>query len=227
VSGELYRDQTRHVEDIKKIVENQQEFILDLISEHKAEVEEKLQIRSRRFSSRQIEKQYQVNSQFKDLAAKIQLALTAKDLLKAKEATDALEEQLEEHEQDLVIADSSPHGWLAVARVRTAKELPKSLRKRLAVVEKDLNQQKQRNGGAGRKFVKNPQQSNESDGRQPNRRFSPEEALYSAAKQIRTGQCTHCHKSGHYLRECPQFWTRVNETREAKAKQPQSQQQED
>jgi hypothetical protein len=88
VSGELYRDQTRHVEDIKKIVENQQEFILDLISEHKAEVEEKLQIRSRRFSSRQIEKQYQVNSQFKDLAAKIQLALTAKDLLKAKEATD-------------------------------------------------------------------------------------------------------------------------------------------
>jgi hypothetical protein len=215
------------VQDIKKIVENQQEFILDLISEHKAEVEEKLQIRSRRFSSRQIEKQYQVNNQFKDLAAKIQLALTARDLTKAKEATDALEEQLEEHEQDLVIADSSPHGWLAVARVRTAKELPKALRKRLAAVEKDLNQQKQRHGGSGRKFIKNAQQGSEGDGRQPNRRYSPEEAVYSAAKQVRTGLCTHCHKAGHYLRECPQFWTRVNETREAKAKQPQPQQQED
>jgi hypothetical protein len=208
------------VDEIKKIVENQQEFIIDLISEHKAEVEEKLQIRSRRFSSRQIEKQYQVNNQFKDLAAKIQLAITAKDLAKAKEATDALEEQLEEHEQDLVIADTSPHGWLAVARVRTAKELPKDLRKRLAAVEKDLTIQKQRNGGSTRKFGKNPQQGAEGDGRkQEQRRFSPEEALFAAAKQVRTGLCTHCNKPGHYLRECPAFWTKVNESRKAKQSQ--------
>jgi hypothetical protein len=212
------------VAEIKRIVENQQEFILDLISEHKAEVEEKLQVRSRRFSSRQIEKQFQVNSQFKDLAAKIQTAIAARDLKKAKEVTDALEEQLEEHEQDLVIADSSPHGWLAVARVRTAKELPKALRKKLAAVEKDLSQQKQRNGGAQRKFGKNTQQSHEGDGRKPERKYSPEEAIFAAAKQIRTGSCTHCDKKGHFFRECPLFWTRVHESREARAAQPQSQQ---
>jgi hypothetical protein len=219
-SRELYRDTAAvPVPAIQKVVEKQQEYILGLISEHKAEVEEKFQQRARRFSSKQIEKQFQVNTQFKELVVKIQTALAAKDTATAKEAADALHDQLEEHEQDLIIADSSPHGWLAVSKLRTTKELPKAIRKRLAAVERDLAQQKtKRNGGPGKKFGKFSGQGNEGYAKKPERRFSPEEALFSAAKQVRPGLCSHCNEQYHYFRECPKFWTKVNQSRAAKAK---------
>jgi hypothetical protein len=199
-------------------VEQQQNYLVELIAEHKAEVDEKLQVKSRRFQSKQIEKQYQINSQYKDQVTKIQQALANKDRDKAIEVADALAEQLEEHEQDLIIADSSPHGWLAVSKLRTGKELPKALRKRLAAVERDLALQKTRkNGPAGKKFTRFPNQSAASDGKKPDRRFSPEEALHSAAKQLRPGLCSHCNKQYHFFRECPDFWTKVNQSRAAKA----------
>jgi hypothetical protein len=199
-------------------VEQQQNYLVELIAEHKAEFDEKLQTKSRRFQSKQIEKQYQLNAQYKDLVSKIQQALANKDREKAIEVVEALAEQLEEHEQDLIIADSSPHGWLTVSKLRTTKELPKALRKRLAAVERDLAQQKTRkNGPAGRKFTKFSQQAGTSDGKKPDRRFSPEEALHNAAKQLRPGLCSHCNKPYHFFRECPEFWTKVNQSRAAKA----------
>jgi hypothetical protein len=218
VSGGLYREQ-EPVQKIQRIVESQQEFILELLSEHRAEVEEKLQQRSRRFGSRQIEKQYQINSQHKELVNKIQTSLHNNDTAKAKEQLQLLADQIEEHEQDLIIADSSPHGWLAVSKLRTSKELPKALRKRLVEVERDLNQQRQRrNGGPGKKFSRFPQQSGESDVKKTDKKFSPEAALFAASKQVRTGQCSHCHEPRHYFRECPKFWTAVNKSRDAQAK---------
>jgi hypothetical protein len=221
-SRELYREPAAAVVPvpaIQRVVEKQQEYILDLISEHKQEVEEKFQQRARRFSSKQIEKQFQVNTQFKETVAKIQAALAAKDTGKAQEATNSLAEQLEEHEQDLIIADTSPHGWLAVSKLRTTKDLPKAVRKRLAAVERDLAQQKTKKyGGPGKKFGGFQAKSSESDAKKPERRFSPEEALFAAAKQVRPGLCSHCNKQFHYYRECPEFWTKVNQSRAAKAK---------
>jgi hypothetical protein len=68
-SRALYRED-ENVNKIADLVHSQQDFILDLISEHKAEVESKLQTKSRRFQSRQIEKQYEINTGFKDLVEK-------------------------------------------------------------------------------------------------------------------------------------------------------------
>jgi hypothetical protein len=215
----LYRDPaaaTIPMPAFQKVVEKQQEYILDLISEHKAEVEEKIQQRARRFGSKQIEKQFQINTQFKETVVKIQAALAASDTAKAKEATDALFEQIEEHEQDLIIADSSPHGWLAVSKLRTTKELPKAVRKRLAAVERDLAQQKTKTYGGPGKI--SAQSSEGYASKKPERRFSPKEALFTAAKQLRPGLCSHCNEQYHYFRECPKFWTKVNQSRAARAK---------
>jgi hypothetical protein len=218
VSNELFKETTEELSTVKKLVETQQDFLLELLRDHKAQVDEKLAVKSRKFSSRQIEKQFQVNATFRDLVAKIQQAHAVKDWEAAVAAADQLADQLETHEQDLIIADSSPHGWLTVNKLRSSTELPKSLRKRLAVVEKELANKKQRYGGPRKRFQQLQTAGQDGFARKPGRRISPEEALFAAAKQVRPGSCSFCHKSYHFFKECPQYWTKVNESREATAK---------
>jgi hypothetical protein len=218
VSNDLFKDATEELSTVKKLVETQQDFLLELLKNHKGQVDEKLASKSRQFSSKQIEKQFQVNASFRELTAKIQQAHAVKDWEGADAAADQLAEQLETHEQDLVIADSSPHGWLAVNKLRNSTDLPKSLRKRLAVVEKELASKKQRYGGPRRKFQQFQAPGQDGFSRKPGRRVSPEEALFAASKQVRTGSCSFCHKSYHFFKECPQYWSKVNESREATAK---------
>jgi hypothetical protein len=196
------------------LVESQQEFILELLSEHKAEIDSKLQSKQRRFGNKQIEKQYEVNESFREQAEKILLKIKAGESKRAEKLTAALIKEIEEHGEDLVIADTSPFGWLAVAKVRAATDLPKTLRKRLEQVDKDLAAQR----GRG-KFSAISRQSQEPVTRRGDRRLTPEEALFQAGRQVRQGTCSHCKKEYHYYKECPAFWTKVQESRAAKAKE--------
>lgn len=201
---------------------SQQEYIVGLIAAHKAELEEKIQAKSRSFGSKAIEKQFTVNSGFKDLAEKVLTALHASEVQVAKELAAELVEELEKHEEDLIIADSSPHGWLAVAKVRSATDLPKNLRKRLAQVEKDLDARRPRDGRLQRSAVKFSGKGREPLIRRPERKISPEELLHQAGRQARAGTCSHCHKGNHFFRECPDLWKKVLESREAAQKAEQS-----
>jgi hypothetical protein len=110
VSRELYAEEKPKIKEIHKLVQSQLDLVYTLLKEHKEEVEEKLSAKSRRFASKQLEKQFQVNLKFKELVSKIQQAHSDKEWKKAKNAAAELAEGLEEHEQDLVIADISPHG---------------------------------------------------------------------------------------------------------------------
>jgi hypothetical protein len=107
---------------------------------------------------------------------------------------------------------------LAVCKIRNSADLPKSLHKRLALVEKEIDAQNARNGGNKKTFLGVQAQGNETAGKKTKRRFSPEEALSFAKKQVQTGNCSHCQKEYHFYRECPVFWQKVHESREAKAK---------
>jgi len=217
VSRELYKEDNSQLGQIANILSSQQQVLLELFTEHKAEIDSKLQEKRRRFGNRQLEKQFEVVSGFKELAVKAKAAIEAKEYRRAAATVDALLEQLETHEENLVIADTSPHGWLAVAKVRASKDLPKNVRRRLEQVEKELSA-RQRNGGPRRR---NPQF--QRDGQNPvigrgNRRISPEEAIYFASTQVRTGICTLCKKDNHFYKECPLFWQKVGEARAAKNK---------
>jgi len=223
VSRELLRGEEPVIE-IARLVKNQQEVLLDLLKDHKEEVDTKLQAKTRRFASKQIEKQYELNSSFLDLAQKAQASVEVRDGERAKLHLGELIKQLTQHEEDLLIADASPHGWLAVSKIRSTKELPKDLRKRLAAVDKQLSSQRTKDGDGGfkRKFSNLPGTSQPNPMfRRTERRISPEEALFAAGRQIRPGTCSHCHKELHYYRECPEFWAKVHASREAKAKEPQ------
>jgi len=221
VSRELYRAD-EPVAEIAKIVQDQQSLLLDLFKEHKEEVDTKLQQKGRRFGSKQLEKQFEVNSGFLDLARKGLHCVKSGAEKRAAKHLEELIQQLESHEEDLLIANVSPHGWLAVNKIRSTKELPKTIRKRLAKVDRQLSSQKER-GGDGAFKKKPPGFSGPGQGplfRRPDRRVSPEEALFEASKQIRAGTCSHCQKGFHFYRECPEFWKKVNIAREAKAADP-------
>ena len=222
LSRSVSRDLLRDEEDravVRKIVETQQEVLFKWLEEHKAEVDEKLHARGHRFSNKQIEKQYQVNSTFRELVVKIQAALHVGEVALARDVTETLDCQLGEHEEDLIIVDTSPHGWLAVARLRRGKELPMALRKRLDQVEKELAQTQRKKGNGARperKVGTLPRKGQEPLVKRPERRLSPEEVLFQAGRQLQPGSCSHCQEDLYYYRECPKFWAKVLESRKAK-----------
>ncbi len=224
VSGGLY-DRGDELKEMRKLVEEQQEHIISLLQDHKVRIEERIQTRSRKFSSRQLEKQYQVNLELKELASEVVSAVQKREADKALGVATALLEKLELHEQDLIIADTSPHGWLAVAKVRSSTDLPKNIRKKLDLVERELASRRQRGDGFFKKKpfqVQGPGRELVSGRQAYNRRLSPEELLFHATKQTRLGTCVHCGKGQHFYKECPDFWKKVIESREAKAKAEQS-----
>jgi len=119
----------------------------------------------------------------------------------------------------LVIADTSPNGWLAVARLRNKSELPEDLRKKLERVNKEIWHSRNY-GGAKKKFGKVQTArvgGNVRTGR-PQQKLSPEELLFNASRQIRAGTCSHCKKENHFYRKCPEFWSKVQESRAERAK---------
>ena len=87
VSGELFeRGSTPpiSVEQVPKIIKAQQDFLVELIEEHKQEVAGKLQARKRRFASRALERQFEVNETFKELNWRAVGALKRNNKAKAK-----------------------------------------------------------------------------------------------------------------------------------------------
>jgi hypothetical protein len=203
-------------EEVPRLIKEQQDFIVDLISEHKQEVDIKLQSKTRRFASKALERQFDVNSSFKELTCKALSALKRGNKKKVKSILKKLRDGITEHEEDLIVADTSPNGWLAVAKLRGRAELPDDLRKKLDRIDKELFRSK----SYGR-VAKKPASIQEQGGdgvirtrRPPQQQRSPEELLYAAARQVRAGICAHCRKENHFYRECPDFWRKVQEARE-------------
>jgi hypothetical protein len=79
VSRELYAEEKPKLTEIHKLVQSQQDLVYTLLKEHKEEVDEKLMAKNRRFASKQLEKQFQVNLKFKELVSKIQQAHSDKE----------------------------------------------------------------------------------------------------------------------------------------------------
>jgi hypothetical protein len=222
VSRTLYEEEEGRavpVERVPQLIKAQQDFIVDLIADHKQEVEARLQSRTRRFSSKALEKQAEVNSNFQEIVDKALAAHKRKNDKRVKSLLKRLKEKLEEHQQDLLIADTSPNGWLAVAKIRNRSELPDNLRKKLDRVDKEIWRVKSYGGGP-KKPGKLQGQGMGGDVRtgRPQQKQSPEELLYNASRQIRAGTCSHCKKENHFYRECPDFWTKVQESRSDRAK---------
>jgi hypothetical protein len=151
--------------------------------------------------------------QFQELVDKALSALKKGNKRKTKTTLKKLWDRLKEHQENLVIADTSPNGWLAVARLRNRSELPDDLRKKLERVDKEIWRSRSY-GGPQKKFaVQSQGGGGDFRTRRLQQKLSPEELLYDASRQIGAGRCSHCKKENHFYRECPVFWTKVQEPR--------------
>ena len=120
-------------------------------------------------------------------------------------------EDCEDHSEDLVVADTSRHGWLTVHQLRGREQLSSSVQRKVEKIDSRLDKLKlSRHDEKGRfsSGRKNPQQVEFQDRVQTYRRKQgPEEVLKSFANRRREGTCTHCNEPGHFFRECPGLWS--------------------
>ena len=209
-------------EQFKSLLLEQEENLTEVVLNHKQEVEE-LVSGKRTLKKKSLQKQFE----FTDVVAK-DLQKVKKNLSKNKVAKslDVLEKLIsfvEEKQEDLQIADSSPHGWLAVSCVRNKSNLPKELQKKVEKVNSRLDKSKELSTNVKReKYGYKKYQKFDQGFNQENRvriqrggRQSPQEMLQTLAKQKRAGMCSHCNDYGHFYRECSKFWAAVQESRRA------------
>ena len=96
-------------------------------------------------------KQYEVNENFAFIAKSCLDALEKGKLKKAEEHLKDLNEELEEHNDDIIAADLSKHGWLTATRLKNKSGISKNLLKRLEK-EDDAIDRWRRKEGTGRTF---------------------------------------------------------------------------
>jgi len=216
------------IEQVEKLLQDQQSNLLDIISNHKDEIDSLVSSKKHNFKKPGIGKQFDWNNKIERLVKKALKKGVKKE--NYKKARDLLEEVLDlisDKQEDLMVADSSRHGWLTVACVRnTASDLPTELQKRIEKVESRLDKSKsarqERNGenpGHPGKWNQQHQRSfgniqrpTTSYGRQPT---NPEELLNKLKNMVRQGKCGFCQGEGHFYKECPSFWADVSASRKA------------
>lgn len=205
----------------KKILKEQEEHLCELMVEHKEEVEGLVEEKPN-FKNKALSKQFEFNTCIEKELRKVKKLLKKGKEEKALKTLDSVLDKLEEKGEDLQIADSSPHGWLAVSVLRGRSQLPKDLQKKLDKVNSRLDRNrpysKPKNGGdySGDKRM-DYKTGVRTDRR--NYRQTPQELLVSLGNQKKAGNCSHCSEAGHFYRECPKFWAAVAESRKSNTTQ--------
>ena len=116
---------------VASLLERQQEFVHDLVADYKEEIQELLDTNSRNFRSKALEKQYTHNQKVLVKSKKILKLLRKDKVRKAKDLVKDLIGVLEDHSEDLIVADTSRHGWLTVHQLRGGDKLSSNLQRKI------------------------------------------------------------------------------------------------
>ena len=143
-------------EEFRTLLSEQEKNLEDLVISHKKEIEELVQsdkTEKKILKKKALQKQFEFAEEIKKDLVKIKKCVKKKKSDKALDCLDSLIEKVQEKAEDIQIADSSPHGWLAVNLIRNKSNLPKDLQKKLDKVNSRLDRDrnnKRNNLGSGR-----------------------------------------------------------------------------
>lgn len=197
---------------MKDLLTKQQEYVHDLISQHKSDLEELVTQSTTNpttFRNKGIEKQYSFNGKVLRLVKKVK-----KGLKKRKDVTNLVKEVidlLDTHAEDLLVADSSRHGWLTVHQLRGRQTLSSDLLQKVDRIDSRLD--RTRKDGFKGSSGYNKKMDGKDRVQTYRKKQGPEEFLQSLVGRKREGTCSHCSEIGHFYRECPDFWKEVQESR--------------
>ena len=121
--------------EMKDVVLKHFEEVHQTLAAQKEEMEEKLKKSSVNFTQKPIERQFEVNARILALNHKMQKVLKNKDYKRVKSLVREQEEELKEHQENLMIAEFSQHGWLTVSKIRGEKHLDSSVIKKIQKVD--------------------------------------------------------------------------------------------
>ena len=201
------------------LLNRQQEKVFEIISSRTDKLRELKEEKEIVFRNKGLGKQYK-NVQ-KTLASlnRVKKALKKKKIEKALDEVRDLIESVEEQGEDLLIADTSKHGWLTVFNLRGKKNLPSDLMKKIDKIDSKIDREKSSKDGWKKRGGYKGDEEVGSAFRQglPRRRPGPEETMQSLTKSRRQGQCSHCNEYGHFYKECSKFWQQVSEQRKKAA----------
>lgn len=211
---------------ITKLLDKQQEQVFDIIEEHKEKLDRVIEEKGLNFKSKAIGKQYAFNADVLQKLNKIKKLLKKEKTKKGLSLLRDVIDDLEDKAEDLIIADSSRHGWLTVKELRGDKSLSSKIQDKVEKIDKRLDklrsqrpyQPNQRSNGSQQFSRRGRQTYSGQMGRQTVQTYrqrgqGPEEALQALSLSKRSGVCNHCKEPGHLYRECPIFWRDVADSR--------------
>ena len=211
-------DNETGISNFHDLLKQQEEHLCDLMLDHKQEVVSLVKEKTKNFRKKPLQKQFEFLDELYQILDK------AKKYLKKEKVDEALtlvhrcSERLKDKKEDLLVADQSPHGWLAVSLLQEGSDLPRGTQRKLDKINSRLDKVRgdRKSGHYGRHNKGNFEPLYKQDGvhfsRQPQRK-SPQEMLNLLGNQKKSGLCSHCQEAGHFYRECPKFWEAVNESR--------------
>ncbi len=202
---------TLSVNQVKQLMDEQQNNLLQILGNHKDDIDDLVASKTKKFRKPSIEKQHQFNAQILHLLNRVKKehkkghSETVASLI--KEALSKLENQ----QADLLVADQSKYGFLTVNLLRGNTELPSSIAKKVEKIESRLDKTHQ-DYERGKKPSK-PLDTKTGGRFEHRRKQGPEQLLQQLQRRTREGKCSHCEQDGHFFRECPKFWQEVSDAR--------------
>jgi len=215
------RDGVIPVSEVEKLLARQQESLLDIVTNHRQEIDELVTPNQQNITFRKvgIGKQHSFNQGIISMVKKLKKYHKEDKYQKGKDLIKDILAKLEEQQTDLVIADSSKHSWLTVSVLRNKSNLPADIVKKVDKIENRLDrsrpQTRQNHGETSTNTGHRYREYKVQTDRKPAK--GPEALLAQLQGQRREGKCTHCHGTGHYWRECSHFWESVQKSRAAAA----------
>lgn len=206
------------MQTFRKLLDEQQNYIAHLLTEHKAEVDEKIDVSKKHtFRQKNLEKQFEITEKIGRLNKKIKREVKTNNIEKALDAIKEQEETIDEHQEDLITADSCKFGWLTVQKLKNTSSLPSAQLRKIEKIEALIERTKLPTYN-GRSFKKPYEVEKGFFNKslrttRPTQKKSPEQLLEEATKQTRAGAWGHCQEEGHFYRECPAFWEKVKQSR--------------